>query len=87
MGVVGLSGWGEGVGVRLRLSDPSRLPEFIGFLAVPAVTVHGLDDNDIEVEPSGGRDGDKVEVIVELMLRAWNSEHGEGDAVVVGPGE
>jgi len=87
MGVVGLSDWGQGVGVRLRLSDPSRLPEFIGFLAVPAVTVHRLDDNDIEVEPSNERDSDKVAVLVELMLRAWNSEHGDGDAVVVGPGE
>lgn len=69
--------------VRLRLSDPSRLPDFVAFLAVPQITLRRLENDEIEIRPSSAADSQYHEMLVDLMLRAWNAAHGDADAWII----
>ena len=66
--------------VKVRLSDSSLVSEFVGFLAVPHLTLSRLENADIEIEPSRGAHGESIDMLVELMLDAWNEAHAAADA-------
>ena len=62
--------------MRLRLSNPTLLPELIGFLDSRAdMVTRRVADNEIEVSLLGsyGRDGERM--TLELLLRAWEAAH------------
>jgi hypothetical protein len=67
-------------GVRLRLSDPSQVHSFVGFLAVPQLTVNRLINNDIQIQPSSAAQSETHELLVQLMLQAWNAAHPDAEA-------
>ena len=69
--------------MKLRLSDPSLLAEFLTFLGVQEVSVTRLDNDDVEVVPTEDADDETHELLVDLMLRAWNAAHGEAQARIV----
>jgi len=69
--------------VRVRLSDSSRLSEFIGFLAVPQLTLRRLDNDEIEIQPNRDEQDQRTDLLVELMLQAWNAAHAETAAHIV----
>lgn len=69
--------------VIVRLSDSSLVSEFVGFLAVPDLTLSRLENDDIEIEPSRGAHGESIDMLVELMLEAWNEAHAAADARIV----
>jgi len=70
--------------VRVRLSDSSRLSEFIGFLAVPQLTLRRLDNDEIEIQPNRDAQDERIDLLVELMLQAWNAAHVDSAAHIVG---
>ena len=69
--------------VKLRLSDPSLIPEFLTFLGVQEVSVTRLDNDDVEVLSNENADDETHEMLVDLMLRAWNAAHGEAQVQIV----
>ena len=69
--------------VKVPLSDSSLVSEFVGFLGVPHLTLSRLENDDIEIEPSRGAHGESIDMLVELMLDAWNEAHAAADARIV----
>lgn len=60
--------------MRLRLSDPSLIPDLLEFLqATPDVIVDVVDDDEVEVSLVGSYALDAMRMELYLRIRAWEA--------------
>ena len=60
--------------MRLRLSDPSLVPELLAFLqSTPDVIADVLDDGEVEVSLLGSHTFDAMRMELFLRVRAWEA--------------
>ena len=70
--------------MRIRLSNPSLLPELVEFLRTRAdAVVTPVDDDEVEVTLLGSYAQDAMRMELYLRLRAWEVAHGGAVAEIL----
>ncbi|TMD63398.1 MAG: hypothetical protein E6I84_15765 [Chloroflexi bacterium] len=69
--------------MRLRLSDPSLVPDLLEYLeSVPDVVADVVSDNEVEVSLMGSYALDAMRMELALRIRAWQAARGSQESVV-----
>lgn len=70
--------------MRIRITDPSLIPDLVAFLRdrLDAV-VEQIDERELEVNLIGSYGGDAMQMELELRIRAWEAARGTDGVVAV----
>jgi hypothetical protein len=69
--------------MRVQLSNPSHMAEFVSFLTVPQIALTRVDNDVVEIQPTSAAYSETYKLFLHPFLRAWNREHGEAAVRVV----
>lgn len=65
---------GRNCGVRIRLNDPTLIPDLLACLGRDAVTEH-LGENELEITLVNSMRSEEAELELQLRLRVWRLAH------------
>jgi hypothetical protein len=69
--------------MRLRVTDPARIPELLAYLeSTPDVVADVVGDDEVEISLVGSYALDSMRMELILRIRAWEAAHASNQRVV-----